>query len=428
VDANGDRTVEITAAGPMQFFRATETNLALQENKRSDEVITELVKEVVIPPPLSKAWVLGRSGFTLGQTTRLANTKIATVFNQGKTTFVRVADNWVRRGDSPDGARNNFDVYRAIRDVVGAERGRFLFSRDSTALFWNRHYCMLPGAEETPKATFSTNLTGLSYSYASLEHLKNEIIVTCNPRAISATSSEVLWQLPQEVRIPAGQQRTVIARFQDSAGNRIAARNVSLSSVVFSKGFAYVSFTAKANSAEIVLGNPGKVTGDTQRKETEDAILTNCVVLGQKITDLGRVDATSIDNGSIADHGRRTLRLNLPAVDNLDDAQSIAIFERVRRSQPRGIAQTITLCSHGKQGGGQHADQLNLTLGDLITVQETQTGHSADYFIIGEMHRLAQGATLFETTWYLETAPKTYPWKLDHNTRSRLDNTTRLTY
>ncbi|MCZ7554501.1 MAG: hypothetical protein M5U05_18305 [Anaerolineales bacterium] len=49
VNVYGERTVEITAAGPMQFFKAAETALELQENLRTDEIIAELIKEVVIP-------------------------------------------------------------------------------------------------------------------------------------------------------------------------------------------------------------------------------------------------------------------------------------------------------------------------------------------------------------------------------------------
>jgi hypothetical protein len=45
---------------------------------------------------------------------------------------------------------------------------------------------------------------------------------------------------------------------------------------------------------------------------------------------------------------------------------------------------------------------LALTIGDFITVTETQTGHSSDHIIIGEAHELGAGGTFFKTTWYLE--------------------------
>jgi hypothetical protein len=45
----GKRTVKITATGSMQFFKAAETHLPVQENKRADEIIRDLVDEVLYP-------------------------------------------------------------------------------------------------------------------------------------------------------------------------------------------------------------------------------------------------------------------------------------------------------------------------------------------------------------------------------------------
>ena len=117
------------------------------------------------------------------------------------------------------------------------------------------------------------------------------------------------------------------------------------------------------------------------------------------------MDAKAVDSASIVDYGRRTLRLNLPLIDNVEDAETIAILEKNRRSQPRGAVSTVKTVSHGVLGGGQHHYQLALTLGDKVAIAESQTGHDADHIIIGESHRLSAGATLLETTWYLEPAP-----------------------
>lgn len=70
------------------------------------------------------------------------------------------------------------------------------------------------------------------------------------------------------------------------------------------------------------------------------------------------------------------------------------------------------------------------TLGDVITISETQTAHqNKRYYIIGEAHRLLCGATLLETTWYLETAPESpFPWKLDDVDRSELGTATYLAF
>lgn len=416
VNVYGERTVEITAAGPMQFFKAAETALELQENLRTDEIIAELIKEVVIPPALAGAWLVGRVGNSeLGKTTFLANTTSYSALDTGITTLALAADNWVQRGGRADEQKGTFDVYRAIKNVTAAERGRFLFDRAGKALFWNRHHLV---DEATVAATFDNTMKDLAYQYAGLDEFKNEIVVECHPRAISASSNEILWQLDDELRIAPGQTRTVTARYQDGSGNRIGGKSVTVTDIQFRKGSATITLDARATSALLEITNNG----------AKEAILTSCIVRGQKITDFGRMEATVTASASIVDYGRRTQKFNLPSVDNFEDAEHIAQFELGRRSQPRGAVSRMVLSSHGTEGGGPHAHQLARTLGDKITIKEAQTAHEASYYLIGEEHRLSGSGALLETTWYLEPAPSTYPWKLGVAGRSELGQGTVLTY
>jgi hypothetical protein len=101
-------------------------------------------------------------------------------------------------------------------------------------------------------------------------------------------------------------------------------------------------------------------------------------------------------------YGKRTLAMNLLSIEELDYAQKVANFEIIRRAMPRGMVRQVTLKSHGISGDNLHVKQLALTIGDIITVNESQTEHTGQYKIIGEAHRLTASATLLETTWYLE--------------------------
>jgi hypothetical protein len=190
--------------------------------------------------------------------------------------------------------------------------------------------------------------------------------------------------------------------------------------VTFSKGSAAVIIEPKANSATLKIVNTGLVSAE----------LTTCVVKGCKITDYGRMEAKAQDGLSVAKYGRRTMKMNLPSVDSIEYAQMIADYEVNRRGELRGMVSQVTLASHGTKGGGNHAHQLARTIGNVITISETQTGHTnRRYAIIGEAHRLTKGATLLETTWYLEQAAESpFPWKLDITGRAELDSATRLAF
>jgi hypothetical protein len=391
--------------------------LPLQEDKRTDEIVAALINEVVVPPSLSQAWVLGRVGNSeVGVTTYLADTSAYSILEKGKLVLGMAADNWVVQGGASDEEKNSFDVYRAIGDVTAAEHGKFLFARDGKALFWNRHHLL---SDDTSLATFDDVMSDLAYAYAGIEQTKNEVLVVCHPRIINDLATDILWQLGDSIiQVEAGETREMYIKYEDEGKKRVGGRDVIVTDLKFESGSATATVNAKANGAELKFINTGTVA----------AIIKKCVVKGRKIVDSGDIEAKAIDTDSIIDYGRRTLRINLPSIDNLNQAQYIADFERTRRGKPRGEVSAMTMLSHGKNGGGQHTHQLARTLGDLITVRETQAAHDKKYYIIGEAHELTMGATLWKTTWYLEPAPTTYPWKLGVVGRSELGTATRLTY
>jgi hypothetical protein len=413
----GKRTIKISATGPMQFFLAAETKLALQENKRTDAIIAELIKEVVIPPALTGAWVLGRVGYSeLGATTQLANTTAYSQLDAGIKTLDLAGDNWVRQGGMSDVEQDTYDVYRAINDVTAAERGRFLFDREGKALFWNRHHLL---DEPTVAVTLNDTMNDMAYVYAGIEDVKNEIIVVCHPRSISEDAQQVLWKLTGKVQIGANSTYEMYVKYEDETKNRIGGRDVTYADLDFESGGASLTLEPKANGANLVFKNTSNVS----------AVVKSLTLVGQKISDLGQMEAKATDNASIIDYGRRTLKLNLPSIGSLEEAQYIADFESRRRAQPRGFVRSVKLYSHGVHGGWQHAHQLARTLGDVVRIQESQTGHDSNYHIIGEMQRLFNAGEILETTWQLEPAPVTpFPWKLGVSGRSNLGTSTRLTY
>jgi hypothetical protein len=412
----GERLAHVVATGPNQFLHAAQTKLQLQENKLTSEVINQLVSEVVFPPALTSAWILGRTGNSeVGQTTILADLTLYSNIDTGILRLAMAGDNWVDNGGLSNKPKNAFEVFQAIQDITAAERGKFLFSREGKAMFWNRHRLLQGG---TAAATFTDNMNDMIYSYGHIDQTKNEIIVTCHPRVISPNTTDILWDLGTAViEVAPGETREIYINYESADGQRVGARQVTVTGVTLQTGTATVTVDARANGAVLKLVNVGSTL----------AIVNACKVQGQKITDYGEMEASAVDALSIVDYGRRALRINLPSIDNVKDAQYIADFERDRRGQPRGMVHSITVRSHAQAGGGQHAQQLARTLGDLVTIAETQSGHSKDYYIIGEAHELTDSATLLDTTWYLEPAPDTYPWKLDTVGRSELGTTTILT-
>jgi hypothetical protein len=126
------------------------------------------------------------------------------------------------------------------------------------------------------------------------------------------------------------------------------------------------------------------------------------------------------DTLSTTFHGRRTLKLNLPLVDSVDEADQMARYELRMRRQPFGLVRAIETSTRAHP---QHT--LALTLFDRIVVRETQTGHDAEYWIIGEAHEVDLGGTRHRVRWTLEAADPTRFWQID---LSRLDEACTLAY
>ncbi len=416
VNKFGERVVKLLCTGAMQFLTATETQIELQENQRTDQIIDTLIKEVIFPPALSSAWVVGDANFSLlGESTYLADLTAYSEFEEGQMTLNMAGDNWVRQGGYTDQTKDTFDVYRGIKDITAAERGKFFFDREGKAVFWNRHHVL---DTDTIEATFNDTMTGMEYTFASLDQTKNDIIVTCHPRSVDETTT-TLWELEGSViRVAPGETREVYVKYKDENDTRVGGKDVTLEGIEYIQGATTATVEAKANGANMVFKN---------NSTTTEAIIEKCVVKGRKILNQGQMEARSKDQVSITNYGRRVMNINLPSIDNLEEAQYIADFEKDRRKDPFGLAQTITMQSHANRGGNQHNSQLALTVGSLVNVQETQTAHSDTYFIIGEAHELANGGRHWKTTWYLEPQIDTLPWKLGENTdRGKIGNGTYL--
>jgi len=427
-DQYGERMVDVRAAGAMLFFEDAETSLAVQENKRADEIIDELLNEVTIPPALTESWIVGVAGYAeLGITSYLPETTLPHALEAGKTTFAYAGDNWMRPRNPGETTTDSFNVYRAIKDVVAAERGRFFFDRTGRAQFWNRHHLL---TDRVVTAAFDNTMHDITYEYAALGEFKNEIVVTCHPRTVSTGSNDLLWQLDQPLTIRAGETKTLNVSYRDDSENRIGGKNVRLENVTFSEGSAEVRLIAGGNRATLEIINNAASTASAHHNGSPSsgegsAILATAELRGTKITSFGQMEADAHDLTSQAFYGRRILRMNLPSVDKLDDAQTIADFELGRRAQPSGKARTLKLVSDAKSGGGQHGQQITRTIGDLIAVKEAQTAHDEQYFIIGEEHKLTNKGEVLETTWYLEPSSEGNWWLLG---TGALDQTTRIAY
>jgi hypothetical protein len=80
--------------------------------------------------------------------------------------------------------------------------------------------------------------------------------VIAHPRTISATNTEILWQLADGViRMPANGTRELFVKYEGFDSVRVGAKEVSITDLTFKQGSATVTVSAKANGAELLFTN-----------------------------------------------------------------------------------------------------------------------------------------------------------------------------
>ena len=323
---HGERIAMIRVSGAMQFLKATETKIELQENQRSDRIIDTLINEVIFPPAAQR--FLGARRPRLQQARPIDQARQSGSLQQlrgRRADAEHGRDNWVRQGGYSDQLKDTFDVYRGIRDITAAERGKFFFDREGKAVFWNRHHILDKDALD---ATLDDDMTDMKYTFASLDQTKNEIIVTCHPRSVAAAPT-TLWELKDAIiRVAPGETREVYVKYKDEKEKRIGGKDVTVEGLEYLQGRCTVEVEAKANGANLVFKNE---SADTE------TVVEKCLVKGRKIVDEGQMDARAIDQTSITYFGRRTMNINLPSIDDLDQA---AVHRRLRAGPAQDALRT----------------------------------------------------------------------------------------
>lgn len=384
----------LDCVGVKQFLAADEVSLPLLENVTADEIIRQIFQRSSFPPAAlgGNGWAIGiRSRSEIGQTTYLASAAQFYDLELGQRTYPYAGDNWDRFATA----------YDAIVSVVQAERGRLFFNREGKAVFWNRQHLQKATADPLA-ASYDDNMQGLVYVYG--DDVVNDARVTVYPRALSATSTEILWQLDQPLALKPGERREIKARYAAADGQQVAGRNIVTpntgdGSLVFTKGTAtIVKIEADARSATITLEN------NSHRRDCAIAAMT---LRGQKLTSWNAQEVREIDAESIAAYGRQVLRIDARLLGDAAFARSIAQNELYQRKTPRGMVRAVRFMN---KDSATLLEMLDRTMGDCVDVRETMIAGTFPSVVMGETHEWRDAGTNYQATLAVEPVPANRPW------------------
>lgn len=410
----GDRRVTIHCIDNMALVRNRNLiGIDVMTDARSDEVIAAILdlqtrgSWLIGIPDISE---IGSSTFVGGS--RFGYSKICT----GQRTFLFAGDDWFTEQT----------VYgKALEEVVKSEGwpSRFFFDRDGDPVFWDINY--LQALNDTPLAINADDaLRDMKYLHG--KQVYNEVIVQMNPR-VAGTPGTVLYSNEgQPVRLAAnGGSRTVRARYIDENNNRIGAS--ALISLTIGTDFTlnteddgsgsnyttgYVAYAApRGDYADIVIQNNNDVA----------LYVIDLQLRGTPLKHFNPTDIKARHNESVSRYGLRQLQYSAPLLDDVDLGMQIANYMVNMRGVPLSEVGQIAIDSGTSTKLGYIEDK---TIGDAISLSETQTSLSSkSYIIVGERHSI-RDKSYHLATWLIEPTALYQSWLVGVAARSEIGETT----
>lgn len=366
------------------------TSLAMQTNKRADELITSVVAAMPDQP-------------------------VSVSYDTGSETYVLSLDQTV-------------EAAAELQKIVASEFG-FLYLRGDTTgggklVFKSRTSRLVAGAADA--AFTDDEIQGLDVPY-NRDEVLNVIRAVTHPRTQDGAATTVLYQLQSTPLVTAGDTVELAGDYTDPNQRAVRVSGKDMVAPVATTDYLMNSqadglgsnLTANFTVTAAYTGNAVFYT--ITNNGAVDGYITFLRSRGRGIYDFSPVTAKAISQDSIDAYGQQDADVDMPYQSDPTVGEAVAGFVRTRYSTPIG-ASTIKL-----QVIGSTAALLLQVIarepGDRITITESQTGLDIAGFI--NHVRLTLGVVP-TATWTIYRAEPVGYWNLEVPGYSELGLTTRL--
>jgi len=282
------------------------------------------------------------------------------------------------------------------------------------------------GTNPTSSATLADTMHGLDVAEVSSSSL-NRVQITVHPRVVDTAATTVLFATANPIQIAAGETKTIIGPYRTPSVPGVTTRVGGLSMVTPVATTDYLMNTlsdgtgADLTASLTVTANYGAngVQLVLVSAATQPSFITRLQCRGKGVYDFRTVVVKSQDDADVAAYGVNSLTLDMVYQQDPNVAQSIADYLRTAYGDLSGtrVKRVMML----PDAAGMPANILTRDISDRVTVSETITGASGDYYINGVKHEFQNG-TLPTVTWWLSPASAQSYWILDLVGASELDS------
>jgi hypothetical protein len=419
------RKVTLTADDMLLDLQRVNFEPMLQTDVRTDEVIQSIFDNIdVVYPPASNFWVLGVEGSSeLGESAILFDNADMTDFDEGATTLEFAGDN----ADMGNGV----SARSYLEQMVAAEMGgRFFWNtRTNKFTFHSRHRDLL---NDTVWASLTEDdFEGGAYYFG--DKIVNDLTVNYQKRE-AGSAGEVVWSADGAIQLAAGESKTLTVRYRDPDQN--VARIGLLEGIKPLPGTDYYAtrlssgggrrYTKQVSVGVVFGATSAEITLVNNRPDI--AIYVHDLKLrGTPLRTFNRQVYQTADGTSYRDNRLRPQSFTLLAVSNEDDIQAYAGFYLSRFKDRIGRYATLDFIANKSDARMTRA--IAATIGDRISLNDSQTGHDGDYIVVGEQHQITPGGEdTHRVTWVVKSIARESYWVLGVVGKSELGSTTRLAF
>lgn len=238
---------------------------------------------------------------------------------------------------------------------------------------------------KTSSLTLNDAMTEMEVSYRKGNIYNKVAAVARKPNP--GTSPEVLYSLPTEKELRAGGTWEFTALFRDPDGGvRVNGKDV-VDPLVADTDYKFSSVSGSGNdmnsdlSVTLTIGSDRADVVIQNNHATRTGYLWLFAIRGTILRLRDPIEISTDDATSISAYGERRLSFVTPYQNNDNTAADIANYFLSKWKDPRRIVDSVEFI--GNKSSTLMTAAINLDLGDMITIVETQTGTNMDKIIIG---------------------------------------------
>lgn len=412
---DGNHEVMLKCSDIMAEFLNSNFVAPLQTDVTTDEIITEAhIGANAIWPYESYYQFIGHTSIGDGRAPFYGQDWID--FEVGETTLPFYGDNLDR------GQGTKLQQY--IKDAVQAEIfGVYYFSpRDELFHFLSRYH-----ASDTAVSWNVTDSIMDAPKFTSGRDLVNQFTVAYYPRAQGSAGSILYQSDSVPIEIPSGGFKRITMRYRDPNNESASVGALAVVDIVKDTDITVnlrsdglgnsainvvdITLIKGAASTDIVIAN---------RRTKSPVYVTSLQLRGTPLTTYNREEVTAINDDSNFGIGsdqstgndRKTGFENIYAISDASFAQNYADYKVNVFGEPAQAIEKLTIPVKPYDSDTQ-SKVLSKTIGDVINVTDSYTGHNKDYMIVGEMHNATPDKYLHTVTYTLRPTARGSLFLLD---------------